>query len=174
MIEIYKPIIGYENSYEVSNLGNIKSKRKPHRNYEKLLKPIKVTGGYLAIDLGDGMKIKRYLIHRIVATNFLENNSKKEQVNHIDGNKQNNTVENLEWSTRSENQLHSIRTGLRTTVGVKNSQAKLTNDIVLKIFNDNRKYTEIKNEYNISISTISGIKTGYSWSHITGLENTKK
>lgn len=169
MKEIYKAIKGYESSYEVSNLGNIKSKRKPHRSYEKVLKPIKVTGGYLAIDLGDGVKIKRFLVHRLVGETFLNNKENKSQINHINGIKTDNRIENLEWNTRSENQLHSIRTGLRTTKGIKNSQCKLNEEAVMRIFFDKRKYKEISEDFIISIPTVSDIKRGHSWSHITGM-----
>lgn len=175
--EIYKPIKGYELAYAVSNLGNVKSFRKPHRRCEKILKPVDIGGkvsGYSVVDLGDGKKIVRHLLHRLVAVTFLDNPENKTQVNHKNGIKKDNRLENLEWNTRSENQLHSIATGLRSTVGIKNSQCKLSNEDVLKIFNDKRTYSITSKEYGVSISTISDIKRGYSWSHVTGLENIKK
>jgi uncharacterized protein YerC len=171
-MEIWKTVPLYENRYEVSNFGRIKSLKKPHRTYEKILKPV-FQNGYYAIDLGNGINIKRFLLHRIVCSAFNDNLENKPQVNHKDGNKLNNSLDNLEWCTRSENQLHAIETGLRTTKGIKNSQSKLTEDIVLKILKDNRMYKLISNEYNISIPTISDIKRGYSWTHITNLPNKK-
>ena len=171
-MEIWKTVPLYENRYEVSNFGRIKSLKKPHRTYEKILKPV-FQGGYYAIDLGNGINIKRFLLHRIVCSAFNVNLENKPQVNHKDGNKLNNNLDNLEWCTRSENQLHAIETGLRTTKGIKNSQSKLTEDIVLKILKDNRMYKLISSEYNISIPTISDIKRGYSWTHITNLPNKK-
>ena len=171
-MEFWKSIKGYENLYEVSNLGNIKSFPKKTRKGTRILKK-HMGNNYYLIDLVKDKKVKKHLIHRLVANSFLENTEKKEQVNHIDGNKLNNNVENLEWNTRSENQLHSIKIGLRTTIGEKNSQSKLNEKSVLKIFIDKRKYKEIIQEYNISISTISDIKRGYSWTHITGIKNIK-
>ena len=105
---------------------------------------------------------------------FLDNIENKAQVNHINGVKSDNRLENIEWNTRSENQKHSIKIGLRHTRGEKNSQSKLSEKNILDIFNDKRLYKEISKEYNISISTVSDIKRGYSWTHITGLQNLKK
>ena len=84
-----------------------------------------------------------------------------------------NSLINLEWVTRSENQKHSILIGLRTTKGEKNSQSKLNESQVLLILNDKRMYKEISNDFGISIPTISDIKRGYSWTHITKLNNVK-
>ena len=166
-----KNIKGYENKYYLDTDGNIYRYVIKRKEF-KQLKPVKQCG-YLAIDLGLNGIIKRHLIHRLMATNYIENPENKPQVNHINGIKTDNSLKNLEWNTRSENQLHSIRIGLRTTVGEKNSQAKLNEEKVLQIFKDKRVYKEIKEEYKISIPTISDIKRGYSWTHITGLENLK-
>lgn len=172
-MENWKFIKNYENRYMISDLGNIKSLKKLHRNSEKILKPVIQTGGYCAIDLGNGKKIKRFLIHRLVAENFIENPLNKKQVNHINGIKNDNKLNNLEWVTASENQKHSILIGLRTTKGIKNSQCKIKETDVLKILKDKRNYKKISLEYKISISTISDIKRGYSWTHITNLPNKK-
>lgn len=172
-MENWKFIKNYENRYMISDLGNIKSLKKPHRNFEKILKPIIQSGGYCAIDLGNGKTIKRFLIHRLVAENFLINEFNKKQVNHINGIKSDNRLINLEWVNASENQKHSIKIGLRTTKGIKNSQCKISEKDVLKILNDKRKYKEISKDFNISIPTISDIKRGYSWTHITNLPNKK-
>jgi hypothetical protein len=166
-MENWKNVVGYEGRYQVSDLGNIKSMPKPRCSKVKILKNIPLKAGYLTVDLGNGQKIKRYLVHRLVATAFIENPLNKEQVNHIDGNKSNNNVCNLEWNTRSENQLHSIKTGLRSAKGEKNSQSKLTNDIVIEIYNNNSKYKVIANKYNVSKSLICGIKNNKLWTHIT-------
>jgi len=172
-MEVFKPIPRYENKYEISNLGRIKSLPKLRCKNEKILKPI-IVGGYACIDLGDGQTIKRFLIHRLVAITFLKNPQDKPQVNHIDGDKLNNNLSNLEWNTCSENQLHSIKIGLRTTKGVKNSQSKLKESDVIEIFNDKRQYKHISKDYNVSIPTISDIKRGYSWTHLTNLKNRKQ
>ena len=165
-MEEYKVINGFPN-YEISTQGRVRRIKSG-----KYLKPFLLSANnYFAVDLCMNGKIQRMTIHRLVAINFLDNIEGKEQVNHINGVKTDNTLSNLEWNTRSENQLHSIKIGLRHTRGENNSQSKLTTKLVLRILNDNRKYLEIAADYGVSIPTISNIKTGYSWSHVTGLPN---
>lgn len=99
--EIWKPTI-YED-YEVSSLGNIRNKHT-----KKILSLFdKNRMGYFRVCLYKDHKKKRFLVHRLVAEAFISNPNNKPQVNHKDGNKQNNRLENLEWATNSENQLHS-------------------------------------------------------------------
>ena len=81
------------------------------------IKPQVSKNGYVRVELWENGKGKKYLLHRLVAQAFIENPCKKPQVNHIDGNPLNNSVENLEWATQSENQLHAYRAGLQ--VGYK-------------------------------------------------------
>lgn len=165
-MEKYIKIIGFD-LYEVSNLGNVRNCKTG-----KILKPcVFKNSGYLYLDLCiNGVKHRR-LIHRIVMESFIGNIEFKQQVNHINGIKTDNRIENLEWCTRSENQKHSIDIGLRSTIGEKNSQSKITESDVILILNDNRKYSEISNEFGISVPTVSDIKRGYSWTHITGIKS---
>lgn len=114
MKEQWKDITGYEGEYLVSNLGNIKSIKRYHRGYDVVLKPLK-TGPdwknencYLQVTLSKKNKTEKKLIHRLVAEAFIPNPDNKPQVNHIDGNKANNHIDNLEWSTESENSNHAI------------------------------------------------------------------
>jgi len=167
-MEIWKQVKGYENNYVCSSNGEVKNIKR-----NKLLKPNK-SSIYYCVDLCKNGEIKRHFIHRIVAMAFHENPQNKPQVNHINGNKLDNSVNNLEWVTRSENQLHSIRIGLRHTRGEKNSQSKLNRNTVLEIYNSNETLSELSLKYNVSKSTICDIKRGYSWTHITGMPNIKK
>ena len=182
MEEIWAKVPDYELIYEVSNLGRIKRLRYLRKNLltgtmsvfeERILKPFSLKNGYLLVDLCKNNTKKKYLLHRIVAMSFIPNNENKDQVNHINGIKTDNRAINLEWNTRSENQKHAIRIGLRHARGENNSQRKLNDNMVMSILNDKRPYKIISNEYNVSIPTISDIKRGYSWTHITKLPNKK-
>ena len=118
MQEIWKDIIGYENLYQVSNLGNVKSlcfgaRNKRKSNITRLLKTNSNNFGYLKVELYKDGKSKIKYVHRLVAEAFIPNPDQKPQVNHIDGNKANNTLSNLEWVTSSENLSHACKTGLR-------------------------------------------------------------
>ena len=120
MEEIWKDIKGYEGYYQVSNLGRIKSlgryifiiRNRGRQTYnqivkEKILKTYKSSNGYLLVFLKKNNKTKSLFVHRAVATAFIPNIENKPQVNHKDGNKQNNCLDNLEWATHSENMQHA-------------------------------------------------------------------
>ena len=115
MKEIYVDIAGYNGKYKVSNLGNVMSMNyRGNTKKPKVLVPIKHHLGYLLVHLVDSeAKNKIKMIHTLVAEAFIPNPEGKKFVNHIDGNKQNNRVNNLEWATSKENMNHAIRTGLR-------------------------------------------------------------
>lgn len=110
MKEIWKDIPGFEGYYQASNLGRIKSlgtisKYKPK---ERILKQTKSKSGYMRLHIGHAGTRKTWFVHRIIAITFIHNPDNKPEVNHIDGDKTNNTVPNLEWCTAKENVRHSF------------------------------------------------------------------
>ena len=133
MQEIWKDIPHYEGKYQVSNLGNIKSLHFKHQNIQKLLKPTLNSSGYYKIELYRDGKSKIFYVHRVVASVFIPNPHNKPEVNHIDGNKLNNMVNNLEWCTISENQIHAINKHLRNPspmIGLKGGLNPLSKPIL--------------------------------------------
>lgn len=115
--EVWVPIKGYEGFYEVSNLGRVKTlaRRMENRGVPEYITYGSQQRGYhnaaLRNETGD---VKVFRVHRLVAEHFISHQpTPNHQVNHIDGNKSNNRVENLEWVTPRENTHHAIRTGLR-------------------------------------------------------------
>lgn len=141
--EIYKDIRGYEGLYQVSNLGNVKSLQRTITNSRGqvrglnvyLLKPNKKRTGYLEVSLRKDGKQRSFLIHRLVASNFISNNEGKPQVNHINGIKTDNRVENLEWCTVSENTKHAYKNNL--------SNFKNTADKALFDINEKTSYKKL-------------------------------
>lgn len=132
--EIWKDITDFPN-YQISNYGRVKSKAritnvgiknvKEIKRKEKILKPLKLTKGYLGIKLYNNTFSKTFKIHRLVAETFIPNLNNLPQVNHIDGNKQNNYVDNLEWISNLKNQRHAIKNGLIDLELRKNNMSKL-------------------------------------------------
>lgn len=110
--EHWLPIEGFEGLYEVSNFGQVRSTKRMGTHGGIVKQSNWSKAKYQRVGLcKDKLKIN-YLVHRLVATAFIRNGADKLEVNHIDGNKLNNTVTNLEWCTRAENNQHAIDTGL--------------------------------------------------------------
>lgn len=125
MNEIFKDIIGYEGLYQVSNLGRVKSLPKGDGNgYRERILKTDATRSYYCVSLSKDGKVKRIFNHVLVATHFIPNPLNKPQINHIDSNKFNNNVLNLEWVTISENAIHAFKAG-RLTEGFEKSKEVL-------------------------------------------------
>lgn len=128
MKEYWKNIKGYEELYQVSNNGYIKSLKRIswngkgyHEKKEMILK-IQFDGRkYPQVTLSINGKIKTFRIHNLVANAFIPNPLNKRTINHIDGNKSNNHISNLEWNTYSENNQHAYDTGLKNMRGMNKS-----------------------------------------------------
>src|SRR5690606_32510614 len=125
-------IKGFECSYQVSNIGRVRSLNRSvggkNGTKKQLIGKIRKQdnfSNYYGVVLSNDTIIKRSYTHRLVAEAFIPNPENKPQVNHIDGNKENNNVENLEWATSSENNNHAYKNGLRKKrVGEKNHLSK--------------------------------------------------
>lgn len=112
MKEIWKDIKDYEGMYQVSNLGRVRSLNYHHTKQVKLLSLCVNYKGYLKAHLCKNNKGKKASVHRLVAEAFIPNIENLPQVNHIDGNKLNNCVTNLEWCTQEHNIQHAYKNGL--------------------------------------------------------------
>ncbi len=175
MIEIWKPITGYEHRYDVSNMGRVRSRfiRYPStpRSTPRFLHPRKTNPkyGHLYVSLtGIDGKSKNHLIHRLVATAFIGPCPKGLNCAHLDGDAGNNRVENLLWVTQKENLSHCLRHGTHRR-GEKASYAKLKNADVIairKLKNTDLTYKMIGALYGVSRSLIGHIMRGESWIHI--------
>lgn len=120
-------IYDYRGLYQVSNFGRVKSfpRQGTHINEEHILILGKNHKGYLQCILTKKSKRNNFMVHRLVAKMFISNPEDKTQINHIDGNKENNCVSNLEWCTNGENGKHAWTNGLRTKkYGKENKSAK--------------------------------------------------
>lgn len=170
-MEIWKNIVGYEGKYQVSNLGNIKVL---FAKKEKIMKLAYKKNGYVYISLTKNNISKTFRVHRLVAMAFISNIDNKPYINHINGIKTDNRVENLEWCTAKENTKHAISIGLKKNVinlnpakGNKHWNSKLKEEDVIFIKqNPNIIRKELAKRFNVCTSTIDKIYTGKLWSHL--------
>ena len=159
--EMYKAIRGLEGKYSVDEDGNVFS----HIRGRKLKPRISGVGYHRVILAG-----KNRLVHRLVAEAFLPNFLEKPQVNHLDGDKHNNQLSNLEMATVSENMLHAFKTGLQVGhKGENNGRAKMSNADVITIKSlllTGEKGISIAKKFGVSKNAISLIKLGKKWKQI--------
>ena len=154
-MEIWKDIKGFEGLYQVSNFGRVKSvdrlvdgSRGKRKIKSRIMKEYKNQFGYCMISLSKYGKSKQYSIHRLVAEEFIPNISELPQVNHIDGNKENNRADNLEWITNRDNVIHAYKNNLRNTI-------RIDKDMLIDLY-INKKYPvyKIAKMINVSQGTI--------------------
>lgn len=179
MEEIWKDINGYEDAYQISNLGNVRSKDRfvTHNCGGKAvrkgcnLKIRKDKDGYLRVSLKKHQRSQVPFIHRLIAIHFIPNPDNKKQVNHLNGIKSDNRIENLEWCTSFENRQHAYDTGLqKARRGEKNNWCKLKNEDVIYIRENYKKgiitQKMLGKKFNVTQSCIHSILTKRSWSDI--------
>lgn len=157
-----KYIENYENLYSVTKNGRVYSHIR-----NKFLKLQEDKNGYHCIGLWKNKKYKRLQVHRIVAKTFIKNNQNRPCINHINGIKTDNRVENLEWCTFSENNIHAYKTGLLCRKGENHNLSKLTNEQAMYIYK-NKTYNNkaLADRFGVDRSIISKIRNKKIWKHI--------
>jgi len=173
-METWKEIPNYEGLYEVSNMGRIKSlPRKFTIKNDRILKPEKSNKGYWRAVLCKDNRTKHVSVHRLVAEAFITNPDNKPEVNHKNGIKTDGRAKNLEWCTKSENEQHAYRTGLKNVNRWKKKVVQLTLDgKLIKVWNS---VTEAAKNTGILQPAISLCLTqenrkqsgGFKWQFIT-------
>lgn len=143
MVEIWKDIEGYP--YEVSSEGRVRSLKTG-----RIMQPWVLRTGYLQVGLTLNGNRKRFLVHRLVASAFIENTEGKDFVNHINSRKDDNTVGNLEWVTKSENQIHYHENNVHV-------RRTYSTEFREEVANYPAGLLETHREYNVPVTTI------YSW-----------
>lgn len=178
----WKAVVGYEGYYEVSDTGFVRSldryetiynrHEKPfiRRRKGKVLKLSLGNAGYLTVSLCQSSSGKRKYVHRVVAETFLKCPKHLFEVNHLDGDKTNNNLFNLEWTDRRGNSIHSTRV-LRKNIGSKVGTSKLSEEQVLEIkdmLERGSSQSHIGRFFNVSNHAIHRIKHGDNWAWLTG------
>jgi hypothetical protein len=181
----FVPVPGFEGLYEVSRGGVVRSLlRTVVRGngtvqvfQPKVLSQFLSDKGYPCVSLKNDScgKSRVYRVHRLLATAFIENPIKHPEVNHLDGNKANNSIENLEWTTPSGNRKHAWDTGLRDrrhlpyVQGERVGTSKLTNEKVLyarQLRKDGYSYSQIAAKIGVTKMPARLAVNGITWSHV--------
>lgn len=180
--EIWKDIKGYEGLYQISNKGRVKSlarviKRNNGRELplkERIKNDVYDNKGYSRINLSKNGKSKKHSVHRLVANAFLIKQKHQDQVNHIDGDKKNNDVSNLEWCTGKENVRHSYAIGKASHVGERNTFATINDDIareIIKLKDSGLTAKKVGQKVGASKNVVYSIWQGKTWTHVNREED---
>lgn len=167
--ETWKDIVSYEGIYQVSNKARIKRIMSRKNASNKIINYNICPKGYHKVCLTTNGKNKTFTVHRLIIGAFIPNPENKPFVNHIDGNKLNNNIENLEWCTQKENIEHAWKTGLaKAKKGEECYQSVLMEKDVLEIRKIGRSQTlmQLSLNYKVNIATISKILLRQRWKHI--------
>lgn len=175
-IEIWKPMgvvkgIDFAGRYEISSLCQVKSLFDPHgKERELILCPILTYWGYFTVNLYKDKKVKVCRLHRIFANAFIPNPHNKPMINHINGIKTDNRIENLEWVTAKENINHAHRTGLAIVrKGEESRNNKLKNKDVNKIrmmYKKGVRVMELSEIFSVHHQNIYKILRRETWNHV--------
>lgn len=168
-MEIWKAVKGFEGRYKISNYGRLLSINGRYKGEKILIPHRQKSTGYLCTTLRNKTKFRNARIHVLVAETFLlKPDIHNVCVNHKDGNKLNNHLENLEWTTLRDNNIHANKMGLINNRGQKSGQAKLTDEQAIEIkYNlSHLSDTDISNMFPISRRHVNDIRRGVYWAHI--------
>jgi DNA-binding XRE family transcriptional regulator len=177
-LEIWKDIPEYEGIYQISNFGRLRSvtrtvidsrTKAAYTVYGRIMKERYMPNGYIQACLCKDSKYRYFYIHRLVSEAFLENPNNLPQVNHIDCNKSNNSVDNLEWCTGKENGEHGSK-NLLYKHGESHHMTKLSESQVREIKRllkeGNITQINIAKMFSTNRTTIYNIKNEHTWKHV--------
>jgi len=168
-LEIWKPVVGYEGIYEVSNHGRVKSLLRCRGTTERILRPwLRNRFRYHAVNLYVRKHRRAMYVHRLVLTAFVGPHPVGYECRHLDGNPVNNRIGNLCWGTHAENEADSVRHGTFAR-GERQGFAKLTDDGVCEIrdlLRQGLSQRKIARLFGVSHATIYLIKHGKTWAHV--------
>lgn len=172
---MWKDIKGFEGYYQISDQGQVKSLERQITDSvghiyivrERIIKPWKAGRGYFAVTLSKNGKTKASYVHLLVAMAFISNPNNFPTINHINGNKLDNSVGNLEWVSYSYNNQHAYDIGLHKK-GEEQYRAKLTEENVreIKRLGKYATYQQIGDKYHVSQATIRDVLIGKTWKNI--------
>jgi len=175
--EEWRDVPGYENMYQVSDRGQIRSIRSCWKHGFRVMKLSNDRAGYFSVGLQVGEKKFRYFVHALVALTFIGERPDGMQINHKNGNKKDNNINNLEYLTPSENARHRFRvlghvpSRYGKARGEKTGSAKFTEQIVIEIRGRHRAGQSMKSlsvEYEVRFNSIWSIVHRKTWKHVGG------
>lgn len=173
MQEKWKKIKDYEELYEISEKGEVRTlcdhfvRNRLYKKKGDIVAVCNGAYGYNVCSLRKNGVNKMFKLHRLLAQAFIPNPENKPQINHIDNNRKNNKLENLEWCTNTENEQHKIKQK-RHPHGETHYEAKLKNSDVLFIreYSSESPINDLVKKYNLSRSHIDNIRMGRKWKHL--------
>lgn len=171
MSERWLAIPGYEGRYAVSDHGNVMSMDFAGSGLPGILKKHLARGYFSVAFYPQPRKVKRYTIHRLVMLAFVGPRPDGMQINHKNGIKTDNRLENLEYCTASQNMKHAHATGLQSNRGERHSRSKLTNEVVRGIvvrLSNGESPRSIAKDVGVDVTNVYHIRSGRIWSSVTG------